>query len=1264
MEALEISSDFRHSISIDEDIGDIVLSKFSKSTKEDHQHLCAVVGGMAQALKDQNQKLTPTTYFGATIMSLNRISLELNPSDHVVTALLTFLSIVLPKVKVGELRKWRESVEEPILRIIRLESMSVGVVVNGLKCVGHLIVISDKANWSNVSLLYQVFVSFICDARQKVRKQSHMSLRDVLQSFQRSALLAPASDGITSIFERFLLLAGGSKTAESGRAKGAEEVLFILDALKDCLPLMSTNAISSILKYFESLLKLRQPVVTRRITDSLHVLCLSPTSEVAPKMLRDLLCSLAESVSQNEKSVDSMTFTARLLDVGTRKVYSLNRDVCVARLHIVFHALGEILATEHEEAVFAAMEAFRSLISACIDRGLIKQEFEHIGDDEGGTIIERLCATIESLLEYRYNAVWEISLKIVATMFDKLGEFSYQLLRGAVKNLANMQKMSDDTLQCRKQLHECFGSVLGAMGPKLFLTLLPLNLEAQDPSEVNCWLFTILKQYTVGASLSFYRKSILSKIGSIRQKSEKLEQEGRMFSAKTAEGLVYSIWSLLPAFCNYPLDAASSFEDLKGQLCETLLNEPEIRGIVCSSLQILIQQNKRSLEENSDLLNDEMSIPVQRARAYYTPQVATENLNILKSSADDLLENLFVSFTKSSNDNGGCLQTTISQFASISEKKVVGKWFRRAMKDLLDVMKEAAKEKQPNSMVVEKSDKGIPLLQQRARLLDFAVSLLSGLSSKEVNTLYSAIKPALEDDEGLIQKKSYKVLSYILKDACDFLTDNLDDLLRTMIKVLPSCHFSAKRHRIDCLYFIIVHMSKNVSEQNRKDIVGSFLTEIILALKESNKKTRNKAFDILVQIGHAFGDEDQGGKKENLLQYFNMVAGGLAGETPHMISAAVKGLARLAYEFTDLVSAVYNVLPSAFLLLQRKNREIIKANLGLLKVLVAKSEAEGLEIHLKSLVEGLLKWQDNTKNHFKAKVKLLLEMLVRKCGMDAVKAVMPEEHMKLLTNIRKIKERKERKAASGESEAETRTVHSKATTRMSRWNYTKVFSDFGDEGSEEDEYMDTKHTKASAKSKHNNIRRAAKSLPEDTYDELEEDPLDFLDQQKIRSVLQSSGKSLKRKQEDSDDEEMQIDSEGRLVIREGERKKRDKPSNDSEQLDSKSRAGSSRAGSMKSTGKKRQKLGKETGWAYTGNEYASKKASGDVTRKDKLEPYAYWPLDRKMMSKRPEHRAAARKGMASVVKMTKNMQGKSVATALAMKTKFKRKQKKHGKKSV
>ncbi|KAK4389780.1 hypothetical protein Sango_2315000 [Sesamum angolense] len=108
-----------------------------------------------------------------------------------------------------------------------------------------------------------------------------------------------------------------------------------------------------------------------------------------------------------------------------------------------------------------------------------------------------------------------------------------------------------------------------------------------------------------------------------------------------------------------------------------------------------------------------------------------------------------------------------------------------------------------------------------------------------------------------------------------------------MIEVLSSCHFFAKHHRLNYLYFLIIHVSKEWSLQRRHYITASFLIEIILDLKEADKKTRNRAYNILVQIGHVCGNEGKGGEKEKLHQFFNMVAGGLAGETPHMISPDV-----------------------------------------------------------------------------------------------------------------------------------------------------------------------------------------------------------------------------------------------------------------------------------------------------------------------------------------------------------------------------------------
>ncbi|TYH08464.1 hypothetical protein ES288_A07G017500v1 [Gossypium darwinii] len=1248
------------------DFCDSVLLHFSNSDQEDSQRLCATVGAMTQELKEQNLPLSPIAYFGATCSSLDRLGSEPDSPPHIVQSLATVLSLLLPRIPVAVLKKKGDFVSRMVVTVLRLNSVTEVTLTSGLKCLAQLLIAGDKVNWSDLSQNYGVLIGYLTDSRSKVRRQSHLCIRDVLQSLRGTPVLAPASEAISNLFERFLLLAGGSNANSSEAVKGAQEVLYVLDALKDSLPLLSMKYMTTILKYYKTLLELRQPLVTRRVTDSLNVVCTYPNIEVSAEALLDLLSFLAVSVSASETSPVSLTFNARLLSSGMMKVQSLNRQLCVIKLPIVFSALKDILGSEHEEAIFSATEAFKTLIDGCIDEGLIKRGVDQIihaqSDDRksGPTIIEKVCAIIESLLDYHYSVAWDMAFQVVSTMFDKLGYYSSYFMKGTIKNLADMQSLPDEDFPYRKQLHECVGSALGAMGPETFLGILPLNFQANDLSEVNVWLFPILKQHIVGARLGFFCETLLGLVEEMKQRSRRLGLEGKVFSSRSADALAYSVWSLLPSFCNYPLDTAKSFKDLLKPICSALDEEHDIRGIICSSLQILIQQNKGIKEGKDDADSSEICPAKQRAISHYTPEIAGENLNVLTASAPQLLKLLSGIFMKSTVDEGGSLQSTIGEFASIAHKNIVRTIFKNTMERLLEVTQQAGVAEASNMQVDNSSSKS-SLSLKRARLIDLAVSLLPGLDEPALNLLFIAIKPALQDVDGLIQKKAYKVLSIVLRNQKGFLSAKLEELLKLMIEVLPSLHFSAKRHRLDCLYELITHASKVDPNLRRHEILSSFLTEIILALKEANKKTRNRAYEVLVQIGHEYGDQDDGGQREHL---FNMVARGLAGETPHMISAAVKGLARLAYEFSDLVSSAYKLLPSTYLLLQRKNREIIKANLGLLKVLVAKSQAEGLQAHLASLVEGLLKWQDDTKNHFKAKVKLLLEMLVRKCGIDAVKAVMPEEHMKLLTNIRKIKERKEKKQAV--SSGESKSHLSKATTsRLSRWNHTKIFSDFGDDNTDDSdvEMASGQKSKASSKLKSKastlrskKTRRAEKSLPEDLLDQLEDEPLDLLDRHKTRSALRSSS-NLKRKQ-DSDDEP-EFDPEGRLIINEGRKPKKvavsDPDSDRRSEVPSHFSVGSSR------NNQKRRKTS-ESGWAYTGSEYASKKAGGDVKRKDKLEPYAYWPLDRKMMSRRPEHRAAARKGMASVVKMTKKLEGKSASTALSSKfMKLRKIQKKGGK---
>ena len=177
-----------------------------------------------------------------------------------------------------------------------------------------------------------------------MRKQSHSCLRDVVLSFQRQAFLVPASEGITRCFERFLLLAGGSSAVNTGVAeegsKGAKEVLYILNALKCCLPLMASKPSNTILKYFKALLDLNQPILTRSILEILHAVGDSPTLQLKSDVLLDLLCLLGLSVSSERKSGDEMASIARLLHVGTKKVYNQNKNICAVKLPLVFTSLG------------------------------------------------------------------------------------------------------------------------------------------------------------------------------------------------------------------------------------------------------------------------------------------------------------------------------------------------------------------------------------------------------------------------------------------------------------------------------------------------------------------------------------------------------------------------------------------------------------------------------------------------------------------------------------------------------------------------------------------------------------------------------------------------------------------------------------------------------------------------------------------------------------------------------------------------------------
>lgn len=959
-------------------------------------------------------------------------------------------------------------------------------------------------------------------------------------------------------------------------------------------------------------------------------------------------------------------------------------------------------------------------------------------------------------------------------------------------------EQQDEEARLTMAAQTTLGVALRALGPEAVLYVLPLQLVEglEGTDEARTWLLPLLRTHIRNTNVDYWHKALLPLARAMGSRAAAAgKNSARQQEAQVCLTLEAQIWATLPSFCSWAEDIGNAFPSLSKAIAPAFEKLSDLRTPICNALRRLASQSRQAMRyhgqtighadptvtmeesENTkhsssleeDLIAEEEHDTVPTTITLETAQNAVQ---VLQKDAETWLPLLLNSFVTTPANQRGHIGAAVAAYACICDPSSIATLFRAAIIKLMKVQEQMRSGELGRDAVFEGGESDT---ERVCTFMEAALLLAGGLDVAGIQVLWKAAIPGTKEKDPAIQKKSYKIIAYLCESRQDFVLPHFADVLRILLEGTGTAVSAAKRYRLRCLKASILELVTWEGEAldlsslpglhndggNFKYGVGAggssgarlvitpMVTEIILCVKEANKRTRAAAFDLLIEVATAMheaepptinvndnDDEElaasasaQGGGLHSLV---TIVLGGLIGSTPHMISASVMALARLLFEFAPVLAGlVPALLPSVLLLLRSKAREVIKAVLGFVKVVVMRLPTAELLKFTPAICEGILLWAEDSKNKFRLKVRVILERIARRCGFEALETAVPEAHRALLTHIRKQHHRKERKKNSGgatemdwngagvdgdNDQEDGRSRKSKAgtartarTAAKSAWN-SEMFSDEEDDddlglrggggGGGAGGRSDGGKTLRSVGGKSGvtgsrSVRSAAhqaggningRRLPSSGSGD---DPVDLLDagiaRKMVRGgVIGGGGGGSGSKKISAKDIDFETNKDGRMVIREevpliGKRKRNNNDAADAgfdsgdsdfedlkgysglalalkgsksvaqaqsiaaslggKSLGAKSMGARSMGGRSQRTSATAASDGKQNrrGGQHSGDRFKAKKsgAGGDVKGSSKVEPYAYWPLDRKMLNRRVQKTKTAKSGLDRVVSAAK-----------------------------
>ncbi|KAJ3156226.1 hypothetical protein HDU86_003990 [Geranomyces michiganensis] len=509
---------------------------------------------------------------------------------------------------------------------------------------------------------------------------------------------------------------------------------------------------------------------------------------------------------------------------------------------------------------------------------------------------------------------------------------------------------------------------------------------------------------------------------------------------------------------------------LPAEAFKNLPSKPDFRPTVCDATTSLIEGYHDAVERASDSSNGLGVSEQDRQRATQGLERLREYSNRFLNVLCNNYTNVQPDLLETSKAKGQQLQVlherenqhyakTIRVLLTIADEQNVTSYFMSLVTTLLE--SQSQQHAEPESAIAQLSKiRDYAILDLQLILLPFLPDVKRKTKTLAADSplllFYKVLTGQLRDKDPTLQKRTYKALNHVV-ESIPASALGLEELITRLLdpEVLSNATSGAKNARIQLLQRVcesIPFAQKELLLQ----FVPVALSEVMLATKEASEKARNSAYECLVAMGHkmltggmeipvgegmtgmwdmatlqqALDTQNSNNKKNsdntmdsdataslegqvNLREFFMMVIAGLAGETSTMQSAAIAALSRLLFEFGPMMddALLQELIGTIVFVMNTKNREVIKAALGFVKVAIVSLRQELLEDELENLIVAILTHSRQHKSHFKAKVRHIFERLVRKFSYEAIEGFVPEEDKKLLVNIRKRREREKKRKA-------------------------------------------------------------------------------------------------------------------------------------------------------------------------------------------------------------------------------------------------------------